>query len=54
MIHFLRPLTHAFQAHVALGSTWNEEPLRAGPTISHLAHAEKQSEQQRQRTMHDR
>jgi hypothetical protein len=36
MIHFLRPLTHAFHAHVALGSTWKEEPLRAGPTISHL------------------
>jgi hypothetical protein len=35
-IHFLAPLTTAFHAHVALGSTWKEEPDLWGPMISHL------------------
>lgn len=36
LIHFLRPVTIAFHAHVALGSMWKEEPERAGPRMSHL------------------
>jgi hypothetical protein len=36
MIHFLRPLRVAFHADVALGSTWNEEPDRGAPIMSHL------------------
>jgi hypothetical protein len=35
-IHFLAPLTTAFHAHVALGSTWKEEPDLWGPMIIHL------------------
>ena len=35
-IHFLAPVTTAFHAEVLFGSTWNEEPERAGPRISHL------------------
>lgn len=34
MIHFFLPDTVAFHALVQLGSTWNEEPERAGPAIS--------------------
>ena len=34
--HFLEPFTTAFQAEVALGSLWKEEPDLAGPMISHL------------------
>ncbi len=34
--HFLDPFTTAFQAEVALGSLWKEDPERAGPMISHL------------------
>ena len=34
--HFLEPFTTAFQAEVAFGSLWNEEPDLAGPMISHL------------------
>ena len=34
-IHFLEPVTTAFQAEVALGSLWNVEPERGGPMISH-------------------
>ena len=35
-IHLLRPLTHAFQAEVAFGSTCHDEPERVPPMISHL------------------
>jgi hypothetical protein len=35
-IHFFAPLTTAFHAHVALGSTWKDEPDLWGPIISHL------------------
>ena len=34
--HFLEPFTTAFQAEVALGSLWKEDPDLAGPMISHL------------------
>ncbi|PNH08023.1 hypothetical protein TSOC_005474, partial [Tetrabaena socialis] len=34
--HFLAPQMRPFQAEVALGSTWKEEPLRSGPRMSHL------------------
>ena len=33
-IHFFLPETVAFQALVQLGSTWNDEPERAGPAMS--------------------
>lgn len=33
-IHFLDPRTTAFQAEVALGSLWKEEPERGGPIMS--------------------
>ncbi len=36
MIHFLEPVTTAFQAEVALGSLWKVEPERGGPMMSHL------------------
>ena len=34
MIHFLAPLTTAFQAEVLLGSLWKVDPDRGGPMIS--------------------
>lgn len=34
MIHFFLPKIVAFHALVQLGSTWNEEPERAGPAMS--------------------
>lgn len=32
--HFFLPTTVAFHALVQLGSTWNEDPDRAGPAMS--------------------
>jgi hypothetical protein len=32
--HFLAPATTAFHAHVAFGSTCQDDPLRCGPSTS--------------------